>query len=145
MADDRGRVLEMLENGTISAGEAARLLDALKANGDGLETPSHVAAATAPSPSKGQLRFLRVTVKSKAGDDVNVRVPLGLLRAGMKLTALIPPEAMKNLSSRMSESGVPFDLTAIKQDDIEALIESLREMEVSVDSSNGDQVRVYCE
>jgi hypothetical protein len=145
MAEDRARVLEMLAKGTISAQEAAKLLDALEANGADVFAPASTAAAAQVKPSTGPPRFLRVAVKSQAGDDVNVRVPLGLLRAGMKLTALIPPEALQKLSAKMAENGVPFDLAALKQDNIESLIESLGEMEVSVDSSNGDKVRVFCE
>jgi hypothetical protein len=145
MAEERARVLEMLAKGTISAQEAAKLLDALEANGVGAGAQASAAVAPQAPPSKGPVRFLRVTVKSQAGDDVNVRIPLGLLRAGMKLTSLIPREAMQKLSTRMSDSGVPLDLAALKQGDIEPLIESLGEMEVSVDSSNGDMVRVFCE
>ncbi len=145
MAEERARILEMLAKGTISVDEAQKLLDALKANGDSSEGSAAAAAPVVAKGPKGQLKFLRVTVNGTNGDNVNVRVPLGLLRAGMKLTSLIPPEAMGKLSSKMKESGMPFDLASLKQDDIEALIESLGEMEVNVDSNNGDKVRVYCE
>ena len=36
-----------------------------------------------------------------------------------------------------------FDLNNFKPEDIEELIEALREMEVDVDSANGDKVHVY--
>jgi hypothetical protein len=36
-----------------------------------------------------------------------------------------------------------FDLNSLKPEDIEELLEALREMEVEVDSNNGDTVRVY--
>jgi hypothetical protein len=36
-----------------------------------------------------------------------------------------------------------IDLKNLKPEDLEDLIESLREMEISVDAANGDNVRVY--
>ncbi|WP_279580491.1 hypothetical protein [Fodinicola feengrottensis] len=40
---------------------------------------------------------------------VNIRVPLQLLRAGVRLTALVPPQALERANAEMSKSGVPFD------------------------------------
>ena len=37
-----------------------------------------------------------------------------------------------------------IDFNNIKPDDIEDIIESLREMEVNVQSGEGDNVRVFC-
>ena len=145
MALERTRILEMLAEGKVSVEEAQRLLDALAADGEPGALQLPVAAAPPSGAPGGRPKFLRVTVNGTAGDSVNVRVPLGLLRAGMKLTALIPLEAVQRINARMSEEGIPFDLTALKQEDIEALIESLGEIEVSVDSSNGGKVRVFCE
>jgi hypothetical protein len=36
------------------------------------------------------------------------------------------------------------DLSNLKPEDIDELVESLREMEINVDGKNGDVVRVYC-
>jgi dissimilatory sulfite reductase (desulfoviridin) alpha/beta subunit len=44
----------------------------------------------------------------------------------------------------MTEAGMSFDLNNIKPEDIEDIIESLREMEVNVNSANGDKIRVFC-
>ncbi len=83
-------------------------------------------------------------VVSTAGDNVDVKVPLGLVRAGLKLTSLIPPQAMEEINKSMAEHGMSIDFSSLKPDTIEELIEALREMEVNVDSKNGDNVRVYC-
>ncbi len=37
-----------------------------------------------------------------------------------------------------------FDLNNLKQEDLEEIVENLREMEVNVHSANGDTVRVFC-
>ena len=82
-------------------------------------------------------------VVSVKGDNVNVKIPLSLVRAGLKLTSLIPPQAADQINKSMAEKGMSFDLTNFKTEDLEDLIESLREMEIDVDAANGDKVHVY--
>ncbi len=77
-------------------------------------------------------------------DTVDVKVPLALLRAGLKLTSLIPPQAMDQINESMELKGMSIDFNNIKPEDIEDIIESLREMEVNVVSGDGDNVRVFC-
>lgn len=146
MNDDRKRILGMLAEGKITADEADLLLDSL---GSSAEEP---AAAPAPSPSadwptgpsaNGTPKFMYVKVYG-GKDTVDVKVPLGLLRAGLKLTSLIPPQAMDQINESMGEAGMSIDFNNLKPEDIESLIENLREMEVNVHSSNGDNVRVFC-
>ncbi len=85
----------------------------------------------------GPLKYLRVVVDGK--DKVNVRVPIGLLRTGIKLTTLLPPRA----SDRLAQQGI--DLSHLKNLDGEELMDALRELSVDVDSENGDTVHVFCE
>jgi hypothetical protein len=84
-----------------------------------------------------------VKVVSVKGDNVNVKIPLSLVRAGLKLTSLIPPHAADQINKSMAEKGMSFDLASMKPEDLEDVVESLREMEINVDSNNGDTVRVY--
>jgi len=76
-----------------------------------------------------------VKAVSAAGDNVNVRVPLALLRAGLKLTAPIPQPAMKQISKSLSDRGMSLDLVNFKASALEELIESLGEMEIIVDNA----------
>jgi hypothetical protein len=138
MGEERNRILDLLAAGKITAEEAARLLDALAARA--AQTAAEPAAKPNPaSPSK----FIYVKVLSAKGDNVNVKIPLSLVRAGLKLTSLIPPQAVDQINKSMSEHGMSMDLQNLKPEDLEELIESLREMEINVDSVNGDNVRVY--
>jgi hypothetical protein len=91
----------------------------------------------------GGHKFMFVKVVSEKGDNVHVKIPLGLLRAGLKLTALIPKQASDEINKAMREKGMTFDINNFKPEDIEELIEALSEMEVEVDSNNGDTVRVF--
>jgi len=149
MSEDRARILNMLAEGKITAVEAERLLDALDSR------TSEVAAApgSAPSVIKGDPtpllnalpKFLHVKVDGEEGEKVDVKIPLALVRSGLKLTSLIPPQAMDQINAQMAESGMSIDFTNFKPEDIDELIEALREMEVSVDGAKGERVRVYAE
>jgi hypothetical protein len=150
MGDDRTRILELLAAGKITAEEAARLLDALvpapgAAGGTTQTGPSDSTSSgpTAKTAASGPPKFLFVKVLSVKGDNVNVKIPLALVRAGLKLTSLIPKPAADQINKTMAEKGMSLDLNNIKPEDLEDLIESLREMEVNVDAQSGDTVRVY--
>ncbi|MDP2183116.1 MAG: hypothetical protein Q8K99_11175 [Actinomycetota bacterium] len=144
MSEDRTRILGMLAEGKITAVEAETLLDALQTPAEETAASSTSASAdwpTGPAPS-GTPKFMYVKVTGK--DTVDVKVPLGLLRAGLKLTSLIPPQAMDQINESMSDHGMSIDFNNFKPEDIEDIIESLREMEVNVQSGDGDNIRVFC-
>ena len=84
-------------------------------------------------------KFLRVDVDSAKGDRVDVRVPLKLVTAGVKVASMIPEDA----SSRLKEKGI--DLSQLSELQGEELIDALRELTVDVRSADGDIVKVYCE
>jgi len=140
MGEERTRILSLVAEGKITAEEGSRLLDALEAHG----TQTAVAEPPTRTGSTGAPKFMYVKVVSVEGDNVNVKIPLSLVRAGLKLTSLIPPQAMEQINKQMADHGMAIDLSNLKHEDIEELIESLREMEINVDSKNGDNVRVYC-
>ena len=79
MTDNRRQILDMLAGGKITAEEAERLIAALERGGAG---------PTALSESD-KIKYLRVLVDTKDPIDgltkVNVRVPMQLLRAGVRL------------------------------------------------------------
>jgi len=161
MGDDRNRILDLLASGRVTAEEAARLLDALDAAGQPADAdpatkagpkgswPKFFSTAGAKPGEKtgvtGPPKFMYVKVVSVKGDNVNVKIPLNLVRAGLKLTSLIPQPARDQMNKAMLEKGMSFDLNNFKPEDLDELIEALREMEIDVDSNNGDKVRVYAE
>ena len=85
----------------------------------------------------GPFKYLRVVVDGK--DKANIRVPIGLIRTGIKLTTLMPLSA----SEHLTEHGI--DLSQFNNLDGDELMEALGELQVDVDSENGDSVRVFCE
>ncbi len=144
MSEDRGRILSLLAAGKITADEAERLLDALDAR-TSAASPAGAAFEGDPEPLLTALpKHLYVKVIAVSGDNVDVKIPIALVRSGLKLTSLIPPQAMDQISDTMSEHGMSVDFNNLKPEDIDELVGALREMEVNVDAKNGDTVRVYC-
>ncbi len=70
---------------------------------------------------------------------------MSLIRAGIKLTSLIPTEARDKVNAALLEKGIDFDVRNVKPEDIEELIEALGELEVDVVSSKGEKVKVFVE
>lgn len=147
MSEDRNRILSLLAAGKITADEAERLLDALGAGAGAGAQPTATAFAGEGDPNPpvaAPPKYLYVQVNGSTGDNVHVKVPLALVRSGLKLTSLIPAPAMDQINKSLSEHGMSVDFTNLKPEDIDELIESLREMEINVDGKGGDVVRVYC-
>jgi hypothetical protein len=142
MNEQRRQILQMLAEGKITADEAERLIDALER-----EQPESPPGAARLKPRPKYLRVLVSWEEDYGGDGpgrINVRVPLQLLRAGVRLTSLIPPQALTRLNAELTKSGVPIDLTQLKPQHIEELIEHLDDLSVDVDDP-GSTVQVFCE
>jgi hypothetical protein len=96
MDDERLQILKMLEQGSISAEDAARLLDALD------EPPT-----TPDKPAGGKKLRIRVTDRETHKKKVNLSIPLGLAKIAAKF---VPPKAKKKLA----DEGVDVD-TVVSQ------------------------------
>jgi hypothetical protein len=148
MNEHRRQILEMLSQGKISADEAERLISAV-------EQPAGNSSDSSADPAgKSRPKYLRVQVDSEddGGHDgptrVNVRVPMQLLRAGVKLAGLIPAQALHRANDAIHEQGIGIDLTQIKPENLEELVEQLSDLSVDVDQKDASskvKVRVFCE
>ena len=101
---------------------------------------------TDPVPSRADVidRLRRGEITAQEAARVNVRVPLQLLRAGVRLAALIPPQPLERVNAELGRSGAPLDLTQLKPEQLEELVEHLAEVTVEVDSPEA-RVRVFYE
>jgi hypothetical protein len=144
MNENRRQILEMLAAGKITADEAERLLAAL----EGAAVSINGTDPDAPAP-KPKAKYLRVLVEAsdKGGPTtVNVRVPMQLLYAGVRLASLIPAQAHEQLDQALSKHGVPLTLSQIKPENLTELIDHLEDLTVDVDAKEDNtKVRVYCE
>ena len=145
MTEDRRKVLNMLAEGKITAAEADALLEALTAPARSGIVP--VAAAQPPASATSQPKYLRVLVEGvEEGkpNKVNVRVPFELIRAGMRLAALIPAVAYEPVNRALKDNGIDMDISKIKPENLEDLVVHLQELQVDVDDGT-EKVRVFCE
>jgi len=141
MKDERRKILNMLGEGKISASEADALIEALS-------TPARAELAALPAPvGKPAPKYLRVLVEGNEDgkeSKVNVRVPFELIRAGMRLAALLPVVAYDPVNRALKENGIDVDVSKIKPENFEDLVAHLQELSVDVDDGN-EKVRVFCE
>lgn len=141
MSEDRQRILTMVAQGKLCIEEAEKLLDLLQENGG-----KEIKDESQMTYEKKNYKYLRVIVDSNQGDNVNIRVPMALLKTGLRLSALIPPVAYQKLSEQMQQKGVDLDVNQIlKSGNVEELIESIGEFDVDVNSAQGDKVKVFFE
>jgi hypothetical protein len=140
MNGNEKKILQMLADGKINVEEAQRLLVLMK-SGSEIEGDT----ADAGQKAKSNPRFMHVVVEPKEGlirengklrhhGKVNVRVPLGLIRAGIKLATLIPPDAAEHVDNAFKEKGFSFDVRRLKEEDLAAMVDALQESEINVET-----------
>lgn len=112
--EEAKKVLEMIEQGQISAAEGMELLDALK---NTEETVTEVTTAVSAQGSQKEYQFLRVRVTSENGDtNVKVNVPISLIKALGSLA---------NIDQMIPEGKAgDFDFKSI---DIDAILKAIEE------------------
>ena len=137
MNENSRRVLEMLSEGKVSVAEAERLLSLVD------EEPETITVVQ-PTPPTGAARYLRVTIDSDEDEHIDVRVPLALIKAGVKLHTLLPEKATKKIKKKMKKNDIDVDIHNLRTEDLEQLIDALSEIEVNIQDGD-DKVRVYCE
>jgi hypothetical protein len=140
MSNNQKKILEMLAAGKISVAEAERLLS--------LTQPENSAE---PAETKKVPRFLHVQITPKPDcldasrcQNVNIRVPMALLKAGIKLASLIPPSAYNDVDSALKDKGIRMDLRDINPENIEEIVAALGDLQVEIDDPN-NYVKVFAE
>lgn len=141
MSEDTKRVLELLASGKITVEEADRLLHAI---GNVAASPSADAAPVEKPPA----RFLRIQVNKRVngvefGKQVNIRVPLALVKGGMRLGAMIPGYG-DAISEHLHRQGIDLDLAKLNAVNLEAALRSVGELGIDVDEGRG-RVKISCE
>lgn len=89
-SEERLRVLQLIQDGKISAEEGIRLLESLDT---AAQANSEKPAGTSVATGRGARWFrVRVTDTGTGKTRVNVRLPVNVLSAGMKMGARFSPE-----------------------------------------------------
>lgn len=122
-AEERMKILKMVEEGQISAGEGAKLLAALSKGARRQES-----AGTIP----GQAKWfrLRVVDLNSGRNKVNVNIPMSLVNVGIKMGARFAPEM----------EGLDFDeiMEAIRSGAQGKILDV-------VDEKDGERVEIFIE
>ncbi len=95
-AEERLKILNMLQEGKISASEAARLLEALETassvkSGPRVPTPPSGPVVSGPVGG-GRWMRVRVTDTNSGKTRVNIRLPLNLVGSGIRMGMKFAPE-----------------------------------------------------
>lgn len=124
LKEERMKVLDLLSKGIISADEAEKLLSAVDKSDEGLK-----AEAVLVDQKKAPFRMLKILVDSEDGDKVRVQIPVEfakLLKTG-------------KFNVNLSDNDI----------DIDALLDMINTGVVgeivSVDSADGDKIRIIVE
>jgi hypothetical protein len=141
MSDETRRVLELVAQGKVTVDEADQLLRAMNAPAARAADPEDAACA-AP-------RYVRIAVHKPGKDghrdkDVNIRVPLAIVRSGLRLGALIPGLAGDQFTARMRERGLDVDFSKLDGPAIEAVLRELGTTNIAIDDGKSE-VRITCE
>jgi len=143
MNEDRRHILSMLAESKITADEAERLIAAL---GEARGSAPYVDKASGAPLNRP--KYMRVVVDANDASEgptkVNIRVPMQLLRAGVKLGSLIPAHARDKINDAMAKEGIPFDINQLKPENLEAMVDQLNDLTVDVDNERA-KVRIFCE
>jgi hypothetical protein len=141
MIEERRRVLEMLSAGKISIDEAQRLMGAMEES----VSPASPGQSVYPVKRRPRPRYLRIIARTPT-ENVNLRIPLFLLKAGVKLGNLLPRNARGSIRSAFRDKGI--DIEPGRGVDLDALIEGLEELEIESESGRSgmtEKVHIYCE
>ncbi len=129
MSEEISRILTMVEEGKLDKEKAAELINALQENGNQVKLNKQTSASYLN-------KMLKIRVTSEDGDNVNVNLPIKLIKAVLKVGTSIAEK-------------FPESEKYIKDINVELLIEAIdNELDgqiVDITSANGDKVLVVIE
>ena len=126
MNENGRRILEMLSEGKITVDEAERLLALV----DTPTQPEPLDLDARPPRRDGPGKYLRI-VGVDGDERFNVRVPLSLIRGGVKLGALFTGGPGSKVDEQLKKRGIDLDRLA-DSSGLDDLVEGLGELEVDV-------------
>ena len=127
--DEKMRILKMIEDGTITAKEAAALMKTMGVD----ETDGGMELLMDKAASYDKKMF-RVIVDSAEGDKVNIQFPVGAIKKILKVTGKLPIQD-ENLKG--------VDLSEMMEAVAQCLDEEVEGDFVNVNAADGTTVRIF--
>ena len=150
--DDTRRILDLLQEGKITVDDADRLIKALCT-----DRPAETVTADTPTVGTDRVRWIRINIQKPANEtghkakNVNIRVPIAIVKGGMRLGAIIGTFAGDKAARRMKAQGLDIDLAKISSDlsqmngpEFDEFLQSLNETNIEIDDGKA-QVRITAE
>jgi hypothetical protein len=127
--EERLRILQLVQDGKITPDEASQLIEAIDVPPQAESAPKKPDSSE-PLPKAGHWFRVKVTNTENGKTRVNVRLPVSLVKAGMKMGARFSPE--------------------VEQMDLDQITEFINSGEVGqvievFDEDGGDHVEVFIE
>ncbi len=151
MSEERRRILAMLGEGKITADEAEELLDAIEKQYKTDDVKASISEASDDSDENNKKtkkpKFLRIMVEPKdgrSGEKVNIRIPMMLLRAGVKLASVVPGGAKDKINDKMRDKGINIDINNLDSKSLDEIVTGLGSMCIDVDDDK-EKVKIFCE
>jgi hypothetical protein len=128
--EEKMKILSMLQDGIINADQAAQLLDALSSSDEGSKTQSNPGYEATGQKKTGKFFRVRVTDTESGKTRVNVRLPVGMVGAGLKMGMKFSPE-----------------IEGLDKDELKSFLESgeVGKIVDVYDDDDGEHVEVYIE
>jgi len=150
MSKERHKILQMLAEGKVTVEQAEKLLAAIGAAEEAKENE-----APEPEPTSNHVpKYLRVVVDGhkrshghgdQNGDGkVNIKIPLGLIKAGVKIGSIMPGKAKNKVNSALHDHGINLDLNNLDSDTVDELLQALKTTSIDVEDGE-EKVKIYCE
>jgi hypothetical protein len=97
MGDEIATILRLVADGTLTPEEAAPIIDALRGAGSAGRQSPGTRSASSPSPSaaaaspESKARHIRIRINEHGRQVVNLRIPIGLADAAVRMVPGISP------------------------------------------------------
>jgi hypothetical protein len=142
MSEERRQILNMLADKKITVDEAERLLEAIGEKAVSEETPH-------PTTAKKKPKYFCIKVNPKRKvegkhDQVNIKIPLMLVKTGVKLGSIMPDHAKKKIQDKLDAKGIGIDVNNLDEESLDELINSLTDLSIDVDDED-EEVKIFCE
>jgi len=100
-------------------------------------------------PPGGRPKHLSVHIEPKAGETgqkerVHIRVPVRILRAGAKLSSILPRHARDRINDALKAHDIGFDLSSLDGDELDSILELLAETGIDIERDDR-RIRIFCE
>ncbi|MEZ5358218.1 MAG: hypothetical protein R3F48_05250 [Candidatus Zixiibacteriota bacterium] len=144
MSEEKKKILQLLADGKIDVEQAERLLSAVG------EKPESACSTDEKEPILNRLKpkCLCIEVNPKEGHEskekVNIKIPVMLIKAGIKLGSVLPGESKDKVSESLRKKGINLDLGNLDSDTIDDLLKALTCTCIDVDDEK-ESVKIYCQ